>query len=59
MQSENTQKTSSNDMVIDIYKYANSDDTRSILIYNNRAWHVEDGLEEFEYALYIFAKGGG
>ena len=61
MQSENTKKTSSDDMVIDIYKYTNpiKYDTRSVLIYNNRAWHVEDGLEEFEHALHIFAQGGG
>lgn len=60
MQSENTQKTLFDDMVINIYKYTNQEyDTRSVLIYNNRAWHVEDGLEEFEHALYIFAQGGG
>lgn len=60
MQSENTQKTSSDDMVIDIYKYTNlKDSTTSVLICNNRAWHVEDGLNEFEYALYVFAQGGG
>lgn len=60
MQSENTQKTSSDDMVIDIYKYTNPKyDTRSVLIYNNRAWHIEDGLEEFENALQMFNDGFG
>lgn len=61
MQSENTQKTLSDDMVIDTYKHTNpiKYDTRSVLIYNNRAWNVEDGLEEFEYALQMFNDGFG
>ena len=60
MQSENTQKTLSDDMVIDIYKYTNPEyETRSVLICNNRAWHIVDGLDEFEYALQMFNKGGG
>ena len=59
MQSENTQKTLSDDTVIDIYKYANSDDTVFILIYNNRAWYVEDGLKEFAHALHMLTKGCG
>lgn len=60
MQNKNTQKTLFNDMVIDVYKYTNSKyDTRSVLIYNNRAWHVEGSLEEFEYALQVFSEGGG
>lgn len=60
MQSENTQKTSSDDMVIDIYKYTNPKyDTRFVLIYNNRAWHVEDGLNEFESGLRKLNDGFG
>ena len=61
MQSENTQKTSSDDMVIDIYKYINpiKHSTASVLIYNNRAWHVEDGLKEFESALRKLNDGFG
>lgn len=61
MQSENTQKTSSDNMVVDIYKYAEpiKYDTRTVLIYSNRAWHVEDGLEEFEHALQMLNDGFG
>lgn len=60
MQSENTQKTSSDDMVIDIYKYTNlKHRTASVLIYNNRAWHIEDGLKEFGSALRNLNDGFG
>ena len=60
MQNENTQKTLFDDMVIDIYKYTNPKyETRSVLIYNNRAWHIEDGLKEFESALHKLNDGFG
>lgn len=60
MQSKNTQKTLSDDMVIDIYKYTDPEyNARSVLVYNNRAWHIEGGLEEFEQALQIFNNGFG
>lgn len=59
MQSENTQKTLSDDMVIDIYKYTNPKyETRSVLIYNNRAWHIST-VEEFESALRKLNDGFG
>ena len=60
MQSENTQKILSDDMVIRLYKYTNlKHSTASVLICNNHAWHIEDGLKEFGSALHNLNDGFG
>ena len=59
MQSKNTQKTLSNDTVINIYKYTDSKyGTGYVLVYKKLSWYV-DGLEKFEQALKMLNDGYG
>ena len=62
MQSENTQKTLSNDMVIYVYKYTNPKyDTRHVLMYDNRAWHIDNYMhaDDLEFTFQMFIQGFG
>ena len=62
MQSENTQKILSDNMIVDIYKYTNAKhDTRHVLIYDDRAWHIDNCMhaDDLEFAFQMFIQGFG
>lgn len=62
MQSENTQKTSSDNIVVNIYKYTNAKhDTRHVLIYDDRAWRIDNCIhaDDLEFAFQMFIQGFG